>query len=152
MSSRELSEGVAVWLESVKPVAFVWGVRSEQEDAEKVRPFATVVVEPGEGLHPLLKRWTVTLRGEYEPKVLDAAGEREQEDFPAAMEALCEVLAAPENFQSLRVALSARGMLLRKLVAGVSDEAVWEESARRIEMGFVLTVQIGVPAGSADAQ
>jgi len=149
MESRELSAGLAGWLMGNLPGSYSWEVRGEDAVEEMVRPVSVVVAQQGEPLHRLLKRYPVVLRGEYLPAALDASGQLEQAGFPAGFTALCAVLEDPANFQSLRESLAVRGLLLRVLRRTGEDEFPHEETARRMEVSFVFTVQTGVPAGSA---
>lgn len=148
MISRELSEGVAEWLGENRPAEYLeaWGIRGESGLGDKLRPLSVVVVEKGENMgHPKMKRFPLSLRGEYLPKaVVNVAGVDvlEQEGFPAGFAKLDEVLADKANFQSLREALSVRGLLLRRLVRGDDDEFEFGETARRIEVGYSVVVEV----------
>lgn len=137
-SARVLCETIAGWLEENRPEVTVGTIRAMGDTETRERPEVVVLCEEGESPHPKLRRYEVTLRGEWRPK--DDRGD----DFTAGFLALAGVLLEPGNFQDLRVSLAAEGLLLRKLRGGVDSEAQEDETARRITLPVSAWVQTDV--------
>lgn len=160
VNARLLGEVLVGWLEANRPAETLGTLVRGGAGETKERPWLSVLTGEGEAKHKVMFAVPVVLRGEWLPKIAGGggtAGAVDAGEFEAGFQALAAVLSACANtraaeFASLRSALAAEGMLLRLVQVGRSagEGAPEDENARRVEAGWVLTVQteiVGVAGG-----